>query len=289
MAINALASWYGSNRMLSRHVGEELSGCSWVGVPFSGGMSELQHITARTILVSDLHRHVINLARVVASGANIARKLSGMPFHEDVLSSAQLYCSVMETQDTSQLTEADRWDWAVNYFICCWMGRSGKAGTTDEFKGGPAIRWNAGGGDSNVRYRSAIRGLVEWRRIMQRCTFETTDVFEFLARCIDQLGHGLYLDPPFPGVGRKYRFNAGKTDVSEREWHTRLRDDLLRFTSTRVVLRFYDHPLIRELYPDSTSTRWHWRFLTGRDQANNDKAEVLIMNQPSLVQREIAF
>lgn len=276
--------------MLSRHVGEELNGCSWVGVPFSGGMSELQHITARTILVSDLHRHVINLAIEIARGSNIARPLAALPFHPDVLESAQAYCAKIEN-DSTVLLQGDfsRLEWAMNYFICCWMGRSGKAGTTDEFKGGPAIRWNAGGGDSNVRYRSAIRGLVEWRRIMQRCTFETMDVFEFLARCQDAAGHGLYLDSPFPGVGRKYRFNAGKTDVSEREWHTRLRDALLRFTHTRCVVRFYDHPLIRELYPDSTSTRWHWRFLIGRDQANNDKAEVLIMNQPSLVQREIAF
>lgn len=275
--------------MLSRHVGEELNGCSWVGIPFAGGMSELQHITARTILVSDLHRHVINLAMEITRGTNIARSLSAIPFHPDSLLVAQEFCNKVEVYEEQIRTEADREYWAMNYFICCWMGRSGKAGTTDEFKGGPAIRWNAGGGDSNVRYRSAIRGLVEWRRIMQRCTFETMDVFEFLARCIDQLGHGLYLDSPFPGVGRKYRFNAGKTDVSEREWHTRLRDALLRFTNTRVVLRFYDHELIRELYMGGLDSPWHWRYLTGRDQANNDKSEVLIMNQPSVTERDVAF
>lgn len=31
--INALAPWYGSNRMLAEHVGKALEGCTWVGVP----------------------------------------------------------------------------------------------------------------------------------------------------------------------------------------------------------------------------------------------------------------
>lgn len=27
----AIAPWYGSNRILAKHVGEELAGCTWVG------------------------------------------------------------------------------------------------------------------------------------------------------------------------------------------------------------------------------------------------------------------
>lgn len=162
MAITALAPWFGSNRMLAPIVGQELSTCSWVGIPFVGGMSELMHIMARTILVSDIHRHVMNLACVISndeSGRSVARHLSNLPFHPDTLKYAQGVCLEMErggwdfsTAD-AQLCER----WAVNYFICCWMGRSNRAGTADEFSGSTSIRWNSNGGDSAVRYQRRKR------------------------------------------------------------------------------------------------------------------------------------
>lgn len=46
--ITTLVPWYGSNRTLAENVGAALKGCSWVGVPFAGGMCELGHIEART-------------------------------------------------------------------------------------------------------------------------------------------------------------------------------------------------------------------------------------------------
>ena len=99
------------------------------------------------------------------------------------------------------------------------------------------------------------------------------DVFEFLDRANDHDGNGLYLDPPFPGPGDKY-----KHQFSESQ-HRRLAAKLAEFKNARIVCRFYDHPLIRELYPES---RWTWRRLKGRDQANNaEKAEVLIINGES--------
>src|SRR5581483_2099678 len=63
--ITCLAPWYGSNRMLAAHVGKALDGCSWVGLPFCGGMSEVPHIKARTIVCNDRHRAILNLAAVV--------------------------------------------------------------------------------------------------------------------------------------------------------------------------------------------------------------------------------
>lgn len=69
--VTALAPWFGSNRTLAPQVGELLNGCRWVGVPFAGSMTELIYIDAPTLVVSDLHRHVINLATVAADeGAN---------------------------------------------------------------------------------------------------------------------------------------------------------------------------------------------------------------------------
>lgn len=262
--------------MLGKHVGEELPNCKWVGIPFAGAMSELIHIPARTVLVNDLHRHVINLARVLADDhlrSPLLKKLTRLSFHPDEIAAAKEACKAAEPGDEPDI------DLAQAFFVSSWMGRANMCGTNDEFTGRVSIRWNASGGDSSVRYRSAIRSMVEFSRVMRRCTFETMDAIDFLTRCEDAEGHGIYGDPPFPGVGLRYKHNPG---ADETGWHRRLAAAVSRFTFTRVVMRFYDHPLIRELYPES---RWTWRMLKGRDQANNgDKPEVLLINGPSFMQ-----
>lgn len=280
--ISALAGWFGSNRMMAPHVGEALAGCSWAGVVFAGGMSEVPEITARTIVCNDLHRHIINLGRVTASDTlrpQLIRSLRRKVFHPEELAAAQRYCWDNEPSGSPDLVAAE------NYFVSCWMGRASKAGLIpcDEFTGRPSIRWKADGGDSAVRYFSALRMLGTFAKTLRRCTFETMDAFDFLARCEDLDGHGVYADPPFPEAGRRYKHNAGQTPAEERAWHTRLRDALLRFRHTRIVVRFYDHPLIRELYSKSD---WIWREFVGRKQSNEYAPEILLLrnlpDQPGL-------
>jgi len=140
--------------------------------------------------------------------------------------------------------------WAAQFFIACWMNRSAKAGTDDEFNGQLPLRWSATGGDSNTRYRSAIESLEAWSAIMRRCNFSTLDVFEFLDKCQDKAGHGIYCDPPFPKAGGGYKHKFGELQ------HRALALNLRLFQETRVVCRFYDHALIRELYPESL---WTWK------------------------------
>lgn len=269
--ITAIASWFGSNRTLAHEVGQTLAGCEWVGVPFAGGMCELLHIDARTMLVSDVHRHVINLARVVADDElrqlAVGKLNRVMPFHPDRLDEAQRKC-----WDNQPGPSAD-WELAVEYFITIWMGRSHKAGTKDEFNGSVSLRWNANGGDSNVRFRSAVRSLAEWSRIVKRCNFCVMDCFDFLDRCEDASGHGIYCDPPFPGPGDKYKHKFTIAD------HKRLASRLAKFQETRIVCRFYDHPLVRELYPEP---QWTWLSFSGRNQVNDETPERLIVrNMPT--------
>ena len=277
MTTTALAPWFGSNRMLAPIVGKELRGCKWVGVPFAGGMSELAHIKASTIVVGDLHRHVINLALVLACKGQPERlmmKLGALPFHPDTLAYAQKACLEMERGgwNFGELDGRPAEQWALNYFICCWMGRSAKAGTEDEFKGNLPVRWSATGGDSNTRYRSAIESLEAWCAIVRRCNFVVQDVFEFLDNVKDLVGHGLYLDPPFPGPGDAYKHKFTE------DQHRQLAAKLATFRNCRIVCRFYDHPLVRELYPEPN---WTWVMLKGRKQSNDAAPEVLLINGES--------
>jgi DNA adenine methylase len=48
-----------------------------------------------------------------------------------------------------------------------------------------------------------------------------------------------------------------------------------------VVVRFGDHPLIRELYPES---HWTWVRQTSRAQSNDDVREVLLLNGRSYME-----
>ncbi len=275
MPIRAIAPWFGSARMNAEIVGEELRGCRWVGVPFSGGMSELAHITAPMIVVSDLHRHVVNLANVVAmQRRELFDVLRRLPFHPDVLKLAQEFCKSNEPSGMNDLRAA------THYFVCVWMGRSHKAGTTDEFNGEISRRWNANGGSSNTRYRSAIKSLAAWERVMKRCSFDVMDCFEFLEACKDEPGHGLYIDAPWPDDGKRYRHTFTESQ------HRQLAMALRAFRKMRVVVRFGDHPLIRELYPEP---QWTWRRITSRTQLNEDKAEALIMNGPSRAVKATLF
>lgn len=271
--VTALAPWFGGSRMIAHEVGNELSGLRWVGVPFAGGMAELAHIDAPSLLVSDLHKHVINLARVVANDSTrrpLLRALKRIAFHPDELKLTQEVCSRIEptwaaSPDVSLATA---------YFVTQWMGRSG--GTADEFKGGLSSRWNGNGGDSNTRYRSAIRSLAEWCRVMRRCNFNCMDAFDFIVKVDDDPRNGLYIDAPWPDDGDGYKHAFTEND------QRRLAEMLGRFEYTRIVIRYGDHPLVRDLY-DREENGWTIRKITGRTQANKEKAELLIINGESRV------
>jgi DNA adenine methylase len=261
--VTALAPWFGANRMLASEVGKLLDGCRWVGVPFAGGMSELEHIDAPTIVVGDLHKQVINLAQVVSHpvhGPELYRRLRRAAFHPDTLSDSQL---TMKTR-SEIMQPVSR---AYHYFICCWMGRSAKAGTDGEFSGSLPVRWTSSGGDSNTRFRSATSALLKWRKIMRRCNFVCMDYADLIGNVKDQAGHAIYLDPPWPDDGDKYKHKFSEAD------QRKCAEIVSRFENARVVVRYGDHPLIRELYPEP---RWTWTEQTSRTQANTAKREVLI-------------
>jgi len=268
-SITALAPWFGAARMIAEQIGQELKGCRWVGVPFAGGMTELLYIDAPSIVVSDLHRHVINLANCVANSdmrAWLIRELNRVPFHHDVLERAQAYCTGNQPKGSHD-GYAAFW-----FFITAWMGRSGKSGTAGEFKGALPVRWNANGGDSCTRFRSGVRAIGEWGRVFRRCNFLTLDALEFIDKVNDTpgAGVGIYVDPPFPDAGDDYRHKFSK------DQHRTMAAKLTAFKHVRVVCRFYDHPLIRELYLEADG--WTWNHLAGgRKQTNESAPEVLIV------------
>jgi hypothetical protein len=282
MTTTALFSYYGANRILARHVGRELHGRPFVLIPFAGGFSEVPHIGARSLLVADRHVHLTNCARVAADpvlGPQMYRRLRRLPFSMDVLEAAQARCRLRDAAQKGGLFDAaaavDSFaalEWAIDYYVASWMGRGGRAGTKGEFAGGISYRMDAGGGDSATRFRSAVLSLPAWRRTLSRCTILTTDGFDLLEKCGDRDDAGVYCDPPFPAGGDPYKHTFNPAD------HERLARVLHRFERARVVLRYYDHPIVRALYPRG---RWTWVERIGRKATNGSAPEVLLINGPS--------
>lgn len=271
--IGGMANWYGSNRQGAARVGELLTGCHWVGIPFCGGCCEVPFITARTIVANDLHRDLINLATVVSDEA-ACEKLQAICrkqlLHPDTLSACQYVCDQFRKGYVAKGAQPFDVQWAAAYYAVAWMTRSGTAGTNGETTGKLCLRWEAGGGDSAKRWRSAIDSLPTWHEHLKRCTFSTLDFRDFLAKCKDKQGHGIYCDPPFPGKpGEKYA-----NSFSWQE-HILLSWQLAEFRAARIVIRYYDTSDIRNLYKESDGWTWHeWE---GRKQTNAAAPEVLIV------------
>jgi DNA adenine methylase len=270
MRINALAQWFGGNRLLAQSVGRALGRLRWCGVPFAGGCAELPHIRTAAGVANDLHRHVINLARVVRDDAlveQLVHRLDNALFHPDELAAAQRRCR--EREQLSQYYDTPDVASAADYFTACWMGRGGHAGKQREFDQRLSLRWTSTGGDSAVRFHGAIESLQEWHRVLRNWSFTCIDAFAFLDNTRDAEGHGLYVDAPWPDAGDEYRHGF------TQEQQAKLAETLARFSRTRVVVRFGAHPLIRELYPPP---RWSWLMQTSRNQRNGATAEALIIN-----------
>lgn len=270
--MRALAPWFGGARRVAGLVGEALRGLKWVGVPFCGGLSELAEIRASCIVANDLHRHIVHLARCVADPdlcRGLMRRVTRVPFHPEILESAQELCR------SRVVPNGSAWDLdlAAAYFVCSWMGRSGRAGLNNEFDSKIATRWNTNGGGSNVRYRSAVRSLAAWSRILRAVDFRCMCAFDFLGKCDDRAEHGVYCDPPWPDDGDGYAHRFGEHE------QRKLAEVLSRFERARIVVRYGEHPLIRELYPESS---WQWLPVAGRNQRNNLTPEVLIVRRPAV-------
>lgn len=289
MKTTRLAQWFGADTAIAERAARELGAAKWVGIGCVGGGSIIPLIECRGGVANDRHRHIINLFRVVADTelkALLIQNLDATIFHPDELAAAQLRCIQREQMFESGggLFAGKRAEvgppnvaWARDYFISVWMGRGGSAGTKGEFNGSLPTRWNANGGGSNTRYRSAADSINAWNVVLKGWEFETLDVFEFVGMVKESEkekagDRALYLDPPWVGAGDGYKHRFTESH------HRKLAKQLSAYQKVRVVVRYGDDPLIREIYPAS---RWNIIELTSRDQGNKDVAELLILNGPS--------
>lgn len=271
-AITAIAPWFGSKRNLAPEIVKALGPHSAYWEPFCGSLAVLlAKEPSRSETVNDLNGDVTNLARVVASenGPDLFERLSRTAFCDSI------HAESRERLATDDLSPLDRAYW---YFIECWMGRNGVAGTRAS-NTAFCVRFTSNGGDPATRFRNAVASIPAWWSRLRNVWILARDAFELLDRIDDANGTAIYCDPPYLVKGARYVHDFSDED------HRRLAEVARRFKRARVVVSYYEHPLLADLYPG-----WHRRTFNvskamasqgSRDKANDVRAlEVLLCNQP---------
>jgi len=235
MKTQSALPWFGSDSNVAEDLAAKLDGCSHVTIPFVGGAGILPYLKARAIVANDLHCDAINFYKVL-SGAQVDREAL-IDRCEHTLSHPR------ELEAAAAIMQGDHCatDRAWAFWALCWIGRKGKGGTRHQ-GGMPSIRRTAGGGTNASRITSAADDLHEWADHFKRCEWESRCFREVLPDVADRVDCGLYLDPPWVKAGRNYLHSFAEQD------HRDLAQMLKRFMNTKIVLRYDDCELVRELY-----------------------------------------
>lgn len=184
-------------------------------------------------------------------------------------------------------------EWAWRVLVRDWQGRNGTAGTK-RTNITHARRFTPDGGGGVQRWLSVVHSLQGWRDRLMHIQVIRSDAFDLIGKYADDPRVCIYADPPYVRATRgrggtsTYNHDVPTTDQEEREWHARLAAALGRFKRARVLVSYYDHPWLRELYQG-----WTWRELRARSTQGNTnrrdlpgipgRSEWLIINGPSFV------
>ncbi len=273
MIIKALAPWFGSKRMLAPKIIEQLGDHSSFWDPFCGSMAVLLGKRRSTMeTVNDLHGDLINLARVIQdkrSCMKLYRRLRRVLCCEELMRQAR-----DEVQEKRFKPGVKRAYW---YFIQSWLGRNGTAGGKGCHQH-YCRRFTPRGGSPGMRLVSVVQSIPQWRRRLGGVQILRMDAFEMIERIEDNDRAAIYIDPPYFQQGGRYEHSFEPAD------HHRLAELLNRFERARVVLSYYEHPKLAELYPGWGRIEIPVRKFLGNAAAREKKGgkamEVLLVNGP---------
>lgn len=279
MKITAIAPWFGSKRTLASTIIAELGPHRAYWEPFCGSMAVLlAKEPAGMETVNDLHGDLINAARCVQDrmiGPALYRRLRRAPNSEELFAESRELCNAY--LGPPDRLDADR---AYHYLLTSWQGMNGLAGTL-RYNLGFARRLTKNGGHAGRRFASMVSSIPAWRRRLREVTILSGDGIGLCEKIEDAHGVVIYADPPYLAKGAKYEHDF--------DWlaHRRLAKSLRRFTKTRVIVSYYEHPDLAALYPDWTKrecAKTKSLVSQGRRGMGNETIapEILLINGPSL-------
>jgi site-specific DNA-adenine methylase len=263
MKTKSALSYYGSDSEVAPQIANYLDGCSHVTIPFVGGASILPWLKARSIVANDLNDLAIHFYRTATDPESRIELIQRCDRTLSHPAEMELAMQTIEEYRMGECWDSELVAWA--YWALCWVGRKGKGGTAD-MASVPSVRRTGIGGNNATRIRSAASDLEAWARHFERCEWECRDFRDLLPLVADGSDCGIYADPPWMDAGELYLHSFTKAD------HIELRNLLGRFANTKIIIRYGDHPFIRNLYRD-----FHIVESSSRTQANKGVGEIWIL------------
>lgn len=302
MQIKALAPWAGSKRNLAPKIVAELGPHrAWWELCCGSCAVTLVKPPASMETVVDLNGDLVNLALCIQS--DVLCGLLEDRLHRTWMSDDLFQHSaerIHKGRFDFEMTAPD-WERAYDFFVFSWMGRNGQSGTTKQSRSF-CRRFTANGGHAATRFRGVVDSLTAFNDRMRGLTILRADLFEILPRIEDARGTVIYIDPPYIAKGLRYIHDDDGSQSAVRKvlnlddksplpvsaWHRALSVLLNRLQYTRVIVSYYAHPLLAELYPGWTVRE----FDVSKSLANSGArgksdaraTEVLLINGPSLVE-----
>lgn len=142
-----------------------------------------------------------------------------------------------------------------------------------------SFRRGAGGGGNATRLKAAAGDLDAWAKEFERVEFTCEDFRNTILKAHDKPENGIYVDAPWVQQGGAYVHRFTEDD------HRELAKMLRMFGHAKILVRYGDCQLIRELYCHDHIRRiaekptWYFTAASSRNQSNNAVREVWITNR----------
>jgi DNA adenine methylase len=256
MEITSILPYFGAKRTMAPIIATELGLHQCYYEPFCGSLSVImEKMKARTEVVNDLYGDLTNLARVIAHpkmGAALYRQMRRRLHCEDLLDEARQHLTLTrnpnEAQELGPKMDCHEMFVRAEAFFCAgWLGRAGEVGLEGEPSHNSfAVRYTNGGGDNATRLSSAVASIPAWRRRLRDVTITCRDGITALRdkrNSLDRDGTAIYVDPPYLVKSRRYAM-----DFSD-EQHRELAEILVKYKRARIVVSYYQHPILESMYP----------------------------------------
>lgn len=323
MKIKSIAPWFGGKRTMAQDIIEQLGPHTQYFEPFSGSYAViLAKKPSQKETICDLHGDATNLGRVIQNESIATRlyeRASRTQFAEGILKDARDVLSEkfdFENRDPDRMLDRAYW-----FFIASWMGMNGCAGTK-RVDYSLATRYTKGGGSPSVRWHNAIDSMPAWCKRLAKVVILNRDSFDVMNKFEDCRETVIYCDPPYfkdtrsgykKGAGEYlHEFNhgldhrflsrgsepdlceiCGKKEADHKSDHIRLVDQLNLYKAARIVVSYYDHPWIRELYQgwtiiEKTMVK-QLHATAGHGAPKSEAPEILLINGPAFHQPRSLF
>lgn len=301
--ITAIAPWLGSKRTMAEAIIDLLGPHSAYFEPFAGSLAVLlAKPPAQQETACDLHGDLTNLGFVLQDrvmAETLYDRLARSLFTETLLDRARAFLREHGELPPDHPADPER---AFHYFVQAWAGRNGVAGSLrDSWQ--ICVRWTPGGGAATTRFYNAVESIPAWHARLRHVVILRRDAFSVIEKIPHELKTkwgaaqqkiAVYLDPPYMHATRSGENNGGyRHDFTDygggilADDHDRLAEALSRFAgsrTTRVVVSYYDHPRLADLYPPPAwriighTRHKHLHVQNKRGASRSEAPEVLIVN-----------